>query len=71
MFILRYNLTPLDGRWTTPKTEKTNIAAVVMEPDTDIRVRVVPREAMADCEWEFKLGDSDMVFGVAAEDRHD
>ncbi|KAI4278020.1 MAG: hypothetical protein LQ337_001349 [Flavoplaca oasis] len=71
MFILRYNLTPLDGRWTPPKTEKTNIASVVMEPDTDIRVKVVPREGTADCEWDFKLGDSDMVFGVAAEDRHD
>ncbi|KAL8878165.1 MAG: hypothetical protein Q9198_003970 [Flavoplaca austrocitrina] len=71
MFILRYNLTPLDGTWTPPKTEKTNIAWVVMEPDTDIRVKVEPRENTADCEWDFKLGDSDMIFGVAAEDRHD
>ncbi|KAL8940751.1 MAG: hypothetical protein Q9211_002132 [Gyalolechia sp. 1 TL-2023] len=71
MFILRYDLFPLDDRWTTPKTEKTNIAAVVMEPDTDITVRVVPREGSADCEWDFKLADSSMVFGVAAEDRHD
>ncbi|KAI4281773.1 MAG: hypothetical protein L6R38_003451 [Xanthoria sp. 2 TBL-2021] len=71
MFILRYDLFPLDNRWTPPKTEKTNIAAVVMEPDTDITVRVVPRESSTDCEWDFKLPDSNMVFGVAAEDRHD
>ena len=42
-----------------------------MEPDTDIMVRVVPREGTADCEWDFKLADSSMVFGVAAEDMHD
>ncbi|KAL8992570.1 MAG: hypothetical protein Q9169_007000 [Polycauliona sp. 2 TL-2023] len=71
MFILRYELSPLDGQWTPPKTGKSNIAAVVMEPDTDITVRVVPRESAADCEWDFKLPDSNMVFGVAAEDRDD
>ena len=71
MFILRYDLIPLQNRWTPPKTEKTNIAAVVMEPDTDITVRVLPRESSTDCRWDFKLPDSNMVFGVAAEDRHD
>ena len=71
MFILRYDLFPLDGGWTKPKTEKTNIAAVVMEPDTDVTVRVLPRAGNAKCEWDFRLSDSTMVFGVAAEDRHD
>lgn len=71
MFILRYDLIPLQNGWTPPKTEKTNIAAVVMEPDTDITVRVLPRESSTDCRWDFKLPDSNMVFGVAAEDRHD
>ena len=71
MFILRYDLIPLHNRWTPPKTEKTNIAAVVMEPDTDITVRVLPRESSTNCNWDFKLPDSNMIFGVAAEDRHD
>ncbi|KAL8848775.1 MAG: hypothetical protein Q9221_006246 [Calogaya cf. arnoldii] len=71
MCILRYDLIPLDGNWTPPKTEKSNIAAVVMEPDTDITVKVVTREGTADCKWDFKLPDSNMVFGVVAEDRHD
>ena len=71
MFILRYDLIPLHNRWTPPKTEKTNIAAVVMEPDTDITVRVLSREFSTNCMWDFKLPDSNMVFGVAAEDRHD
>ncbi|KAL8674087.1 MAG: hypothetical protein Q9168_001482 [Polycauliona sp. 1 TL-2023] len=71
MFILRYELLPVDGYWAPPKTEKSNIAAVVMEPDSDITVRVVPRECTAGYEWDFKLPDSNMVFEVAAEDRHD
>ncbi|KAL8810815.1 MAG: hypothetical protein Q9200_002283 [Gallowayella weberi] len=71
MFILRYDLIPSDGKWTAPKTDKSNIASVVMEPDTDITVEVVPRANTADCEWDFKLADSAMVFQVAAEDKHD
>ncbi|KAI4113667.1 MAG: hypothetical protein LQ338_008137 [Usnochroma carphineum] len=35
MMIIRYDLLPAEGRWVAPRTEKTNIAAVVMKPDTD------------------------------------
>lgn len=70
MMIMRYDLIPVaGGTWVAPKTENTNIAAVVMEPDTDIEVTVVPRPGFEDGEWEFKLADSEMVFAVAAEDR--
>lgn len=71
MFILRYDLIPLDGKWTPPKTDHSNIASVVMEPDTDIRVEVVPRGEVANCDWNFKLADSAMIFEVAAEDKHE
>ncbi|KAL8700525.1 MAG: hypothetical protein Q9201_005400 [Fulgogasparrea decipioides] len=69
MFIMRYDLIPLAGEWKAPTTEKTNIAAVVMEPDTDVPVEVVPRPGFADGVWEFGLADSEMVFEVAAEDK--
>ncbi|KAL8629938.1 hypothetical protein Q9189_004375 [Teloschistes chrysophthalmus] len=69
MFIMRYDLAPVDGQWKSPKTEKTNIASVVMKPDTDIQVEVTPRKGFEDGKWEFVLADSKMVFGVVAEDQ--
>ncbi|KAL9582638.1 MAG: hypothetical protein Q9203_005412 [Teloschistes exilis] len=69
MFIMRYDVVPVEGQWIAPKTEKTNIAAVVMEPDTDVQVQVTPRQGFADGKWEFGLADSKMVFEVAAEDQ--
>ena len=70
IFILRYDLFPVNDSWKPPKTDRTNIASVAMEPDTDVTVRVVPRVDTADCEWDFRLSDSNMVFGVSAENRH-
>lgn len=69
MFIMRYNLTPVEGRWVAPKTGKTNNTAMLMEPDTDVQVEVTPRQGFADGRWEFALAaDSKMVFEVASED---
>ncbi|KAL9581979.1 MAG: hypothetical protein Q9212_003566 [Teloschistes hypoglaucus] len=69
MFIMRYDIVPVGGQWISPKTDKTNIASVVMEPDTDIQVEVTPRKGFADGKWEFGLADSKMVFGIVAEDQ--
>ncbi|KAI4249041.1 MAG: hypothetical protein LQ352_005748 [Teloschistes flavicans] len=69
MFIMRYDIIPVEGKWIAPKTEKTNIAAVVMEPDLDIQVEVTPRQGFADGKWDFGLADSKMVFEVPAEDQ--
>ncbi|KAL8714072.1 MAG: hypothetical protein Q9225_006631 [Loekoesia sp. 1 TL-2023] len=69
MMIMRYDLVPLAGQWVAPETAKTNVAAVVMEPDTDVQVEVIPRRGFEHGNWEFGLADSDMVFAVTAEDK--
>ena len=35
MFIMRFDMVPVSGSWTPSATEKGNMAAVIMEPDTE------------------------------------
>lgn len=39
LFISRFEMKPVDGRWELPTTVKTN-AAVMMEPDNDVEVEI-------------------------------
>jgi cytochrome P450 len=71
MFVVRFDMKPVAGRWTLPETDNTNVAAVVMEPDTDIEVEISRREGCEDGMWAFGLRDSKMVFAVVEEDRVD
>lgn len=68
MFIMRYELKPTQGHWTAPTCAKTNIAATIMEPDTDISVSIKPRSGFEDVSWAFGLADSEKVFAVVEED---
>ena len=67
-FVMRYELVPEAGCWSSPTHAKTNIAAAVMEPDYDLSVRAEPRPGIEDGTWAFKLADSEIVFAAAAED---
>ena len=69
MFIMRYNMTPTTGEWSMPKTANTNVAAVIMEPDTDIEIEVSTRDSFEAGRWMFDLKDSGKIFAVVAEDR--
>ena len=69
MFIMRFELTPANGIWTLPTTKNTNVAAVVMEPDTDVEVSVSHRQGFQDGSWAFELKTSEDVFALVAEDR--
>lgn len=69
MFIMRYDMKPTTGEWSLPTTQNTNVAAVVMEPDTDVEVEISVREGFEEGQWAFDLKDSGMVFAVVAEDR--
>lgn len=69
MCIMRYDMTPTNGEWSLPDTQNTNVASVVMEPDTDVPVEISPRKGFEDGRWAFDLKDSGMVFAVVAEDR--
>lgn len=69
MFIMRYDMVPQSGKWTLPTVQKTNVAAVVMEPDTDVEVLVSRRNGYEKDSWSFGLRTSDDVFAVVVEDR--
>ena len=71
MFVMRYDMVPLSGSWTLPTVEKTNVAAVVMEPDTDTEVLVSRRKGFERDHWSFGLEASENIFAVVAEDRTD
>lgn len=68
MFAMRFDMVPATGGWTLPTVEKTNVAAVMMEPDTDIDVLVSRRKGWEHDRWSFGLETSDDVFAVVAED---
>lgn len=69
MFIMRYDMVPVEGEWSLPTTNNTNVAAVVMEPDTDVEVEVFTRKGFEDGRWIYDLKDSESVFAIVAEDR--
>ena len=71
MFIMRYEITPPNGRWVAPTTENSNIAAVIMEPDSEIEFEITTRKGYEEGAWAFSLADSEMIFAVAAEDLAD
>lgn len=71
MFIMRYDLTPTEGEWSLPKTDNTNLAGVIMEPDTDVEVEVSARRGLGAGRWTYDLKDSEAVFAIVAEDRAD
>ncbi|KAL8668560.1 MAG: hypothetical protein Q9168_006811 [Polycauliona sp. 1 TL-2023] len=57
MLLLRYDLVPIGGKWPALKTANSNMAAIIMKPDTDVQVEVVARKGTTDCEWDFKLAE--------------
>ena len=67
--VLRYDLHPVEGAWKAPSTDKTSVAAVVMEPDCDIEVEVRERAGFQGDEWLVELKDTDEVFAISAEDK--
>lgn len=69
--IIRFDMKPNSGEWVMPKEYHTNVAAVLMEPDTDIEAVVELRKGYEDGRWAFGLRDSEMNFAVVHEDRID
>ena len=69
MFVVRYDMEPVSGKWSMPTAEGTNVAAVIMEPDTDIDVAIRERRGYEGTGWSFSLKDSEDIFAVVAEDK--
>lgn len=71
MFIMRFDMVPVSGAWAAPTSNNTNVAAVLMEPDSDIEVEISRRQGTEGVRWTFSLEESGKVFAVAAEDREE
>ncbi|MCJ1470534.1 hypothetical protein MMC07_009180 [Pseudocyphellaria aurata] len=68
MFVMRYDMTPTDGEWSLPKTDNTNVASVIMEPDTDVEVEISARKGFEEGRWIYDLKDSEAIVAMVAED---
>ncbi|KEY64692.1 hypothetical protein S7711_02891 [Stachybotrys chartarum IBT 7711] len=68
VFAARFDMKPVGGEWKLPTTDNTNVAAVVMEPDYDIKVEVKTRAGFEDVKWAIKLNSSDKIFAMVTED---
>ncbi|KAF2232166.1 cytochrome P450 [Viridothelium virens] len=68
MFIMRYNIAPLTGKWSLPTVDSTNMTSAIMTPDNDVEVEVSLRKGYEEGEWAFGLKDSEKVFAMDAED---
>lgn len=55
MMILRFDITPVGGKWTMPKFCKGAIAASMPSPGEAFNVTVSPREEYAGATWDFSV----------------
>ena len=69
MMVMRYDLSPLGGKWTLPTVKNTNMASVVMTPDTEVEVTASRRKGYEEGKWAFGLKDSEKIFAMVAEDK--
>ncbi|KAI4594966.1 hypothetical protein KJ359_007489 [Pestalotiopsis sp. 9143b] len=68
VFIARLDMKPAEGEWKLPTTQNTNVAAVVMQPDTDIEVEIKARPGFEDVKWNISLHKSEKTFALVTED---
>lgn len=59
---------PVNGDWKHPTTLNTNVAAVVMEPDDDIRVKVKTRPGFEDVKRAIELDKPEKIFAMVTAD---
>lgn len=68
MFLMRYDMAPVKGRWPQMTADKTHAVAAVEQPDYEIEVEVTARKGSEEGEWTFRMDNSDVVFATVAED---
>lgn len=57
----------VNGEWKHPTTLNTNVAAVVMEPDDDVRVEIKTRSGFEGVKWAIKLDQYEEIFAMVTE----
>lgn len=68
VFIMKIDMTPVEGAWKLPATENTNAASVMLEPDHDIDVNIRMRQGYENVNWDIQLRKSDKIFAMVTED---
>lgn len=68
MFLMRYDMAPVKGRWPQMTADKTHAVAAVEQPDYEIEVEVTARKGSEEGEWTLRMDNSDVVFATVAED---
>ena len=68
LFVARFDVKPVSGQWELPSVASTNIASVIMNPDTDPEVEVKPRRGFEGSTWTVAVNDSTKTFALVAED---
>ncbi|KAK0621945.1 putative cytochrome P450 [Bombardia bombarda] len=69
VFVARLDMKPTNGgEWELPTSFNTNVAAVVMEPDSDIEVELKTRPGFEGVKWAVNLHGSDKIFAMVTED---
>ena len=68
MFLMRYEVVPVDGQWPKMTGDKTGAVSAVEQPDHEVEVDVRTRKGFEEGEWAFRMDSSNMVFSMAAED---
>lgn len=55
MFALRYDITPVSGRWDHPGTDDSNMSLIVHPPQLDPEVRITVRKGWEGGKWVFRM----------------
>lgn len=65
LLVLRFDLTPVDGKWTKPTTANSSLVNAMPVPDSDINIELRPRNDKA---WRVSFSGYDKGMEIAAED---
>ena len=57
-FILRFDITPVDGEWRVPAQMQESMVTVLFPPAEDIRVRISERRGHEEGAWNFSMTEN-------------
>ena len=69
MFFLRFDMAPSAGTWSMPTMNNSNMAIIVVQPDTDFEVEVSRRKGFETGRFSCGLNGTDTILAVTVEDR--
>lgn len=64
MLLLRYDITPVSGRWDQPKLNMGAVAASVSPPAEEFRVKFSPRQGFEGGNWAFRVTEGKGRFNL-------